>query len=164
MKTFKPAIPLLLSSLLAMSAGCNQNEQKIQDLEKEKADLTARLTKAEEELISAQDRAAVADSSAENLKGQLETAKAAAESAASDLAAAAAKAATAEKALADLQVAYDKMVADAKTASDKMMADAKRASGQAAAELGKLRKQVADLTAALQAAKQPQGDPLPSNP
>ena len=46
-----------------------------------------------------------------------------------------------------------------------MMADAKRASGQAAAELGKLRKQVADLTAALQAAKlPPQGDSLPSNP
>ena len=153
MKTIKPAIPLILSSLLAMSSGCNQNEQKVQDLEKEKADLTARLTQAEEELISAQDRAAVADSSAGNLKGQLETAKAAAESAASDLAAAAAKAATAEKALADLQAAYDKMVADAKTASD-----------NAAAELAKIQKQVADLTAALQAAKLPQGDSLPSNP
>ena len=154
MKTFKPAIPLLLSSLLAVSAGCNQNEQKIQDLEKEKADLTARLTKAEEELISAQDRAAVADSSAGNMKGQLETAKADAESADSDLAAATAKAESAEKALADLQAAYDKMVVDAKTATD-----------SAAAELGKLQKVVADLTAALQAAKlPPQGGSLPSNP
>lgn len=153
MKTVKPAIPLILSSLLAMSAGCNQNEQKIQDLEKEKADLTAQLTKAEEELISAQDRAAVADSSAGNLQGQFDTAKATAESAASDLAAAVAKAAAAEKALGDLQIAYDKLVADAKTASD-----------NAAAELGKLRKQVADLTAALQAAKLPRGDSLPSNP
>ena len=153
MKTIKPAIPLILSSLLAITSGCNQNEQKIQDLEKEKADLTARLTKAEEELISAQDRAAVADSTAGNLKGQLETAKASAESAASDLAAAAAKAAAAEKALDDLQATYDKMVADAKTASD-----------NAAAELGKLQKQVADLTAALQAAKLPRGDSLPSNP
>ncbi len=153
MKTVKPAIPLILSSLLAMSAGCNQNEQKIQDLEKEKTDLTARLTKAEEELISAQDRAAVADSAAGNLQGQLDTANAAAESAASDLAAAAAKAAAAEKALADLQATYDKMVADAKTASD-----------NAAAELGKLQKQVADLTAALQALKLPQGDSLPSIP
>ena len=153
MKTIKPAIPLILSSLLAMSSGCNQNEQKIQDLEKEKADLTARLTKAEEELISAQDRAAVADSSAGNLQGQLDTAKAEAESAASNLAAAAAKAATAEKALADLQATYDKMVADAKTASD-----------NAAAELEKLQKQVADLTAALQAAKLPRGDELPSIP
>ena len=146
MKTVKPAIPLILSSLLAMSSGCNQNEQKVQDLEKEKADLTAKLTKAEEELSSAQDRAAVADSKAGNLVGQLDTAKAAAESAA-------AKAATAEKALADLQATYDKMVADAKTASD-----------SAAAELAKLQKQVADLTAALQAAKLPQGDSLPSNP
>ncbi len=153
MKTVKPAIPLILSSLLAMSSGCNQNEQKIQDLEKEKADLTARLTKAEEELISAQDRAAVADSSAGNLQGQLDTAKAAAESAASDLAAAAAKAAAAEKALADLQATYDKMVADTKTLSD-----------NAAAELAMLQKQVADLTAALQAAKLPQGESLPSNP
>ena len=153
MKTIKPAIPLILSALLAMSSGCNQNEEKIQDLEKEKADLTARLTKAEEELISAQDRAAVADSSVGNLRGQLETAKAAAESAAADLAAAAAKAATAEKALADLRATYDKMVADAKTASD-----------NAAAELGELQKQVADLTAALQAAKLPQGDELPSIP
>ncbi len=153
MKTIKPAIPLILSSLLAMSSGCNQNEQKVQDLEKEKTELTARLTKAEEELMSAQDRAAVAGSTAENLKGQLATAKAEAESLASNLAAATAKAATAEKALADLQAAYDKMVADAKTASDK-----------AAAELGKLQKQVADLTAALQAAKLPQGDSLPSNP
>ena len=166
MKTVKPAIPLILSSLLAMSSGCNQNEQKVQDLEKEKADLTARLTKAEEELISAQDRAAVADSTAGNLKGQLDTAKAAAESAVPALAAAAAKAAAAEKALADLQTAYDKLVADAKTASDKMVADAKTASDHAAAELGKLQKQVADLTAALQAAKakRPQDDSLPSNP
>ncbi len=103
--------------------------------------------------MSAQDRAAVADSTAGNLQGQLDTAKADAASAASDLAAAVAKAATAEKALADLQTTYDKMVADAKTASD-----------NAAAELGKLQKQVADLTAALQAAKLPQGDSLPSNP
>ena len=153
MKTIKPATTLILSSLLAMSAGCNQNEQKVQDLEKDKADLTARLTKAEEELISAQDRAAVADSSAGNLQGQLDTAKAAEESAASDLAAAAAKAAAAEKALGDLQATYDKMVADAKTASD-----------NAAAELAKLQKQVADLTAALQAAKVPQGGSLPTNP
>ncbi len=153
MKTIKPATTLILSSLLAMSAGCNQNEQKVQDLEKDKADLTARLTKAEEELISAQDRAAVADSSAGNLQGQLETAKAAAESAASDLAAAVAKAAAAEKALSDLQTTYDKMVAGAKTASD-----------NAAAELAKLQKQVADLTTALQAAKLPQAGELPSIP
>ena len=153
MKTIKPTITLILSSLLAMSAGCNQNEQKIQDLEKENADLTARLTKAEEESISAANEAAEAAATAGNLQGQLETAKAEAESAASDLAAAAAKAATAEKALTDLQATYDKMVADAKTASD-----------NAAAELGKLQKQVADLTAALQTPKLPQGDSLPSNP
>ncbi len=153
MKTIKTAIPLILASLLAMSAGCNQNEQKVQDLEKENADLTARLTIAEEESISAQDRAAVADSSAGNLQGQLDTAKAAAESAASDLAAAAAKAAAAEKALTDLQATYDKLVAGTKSASD-----------NAAAELEKLRKQVADLTAALQAVKLPQGGSLPSNP
>ena len=153
MKTFKLAIPLLLSSLLAMSAGCNQNEQKIQDLEKEKADLTARLTKAEEESVSAAKEAADAAATAEDLQGQLDTAKAAVESAASDLTTAAEKAATAEKALADLQVAYDKMVADAKTASD-----------NAAAELGKLQKEVADLTAALKTLKLPQGDSLPSNP
>ena len=153
MKTVKPAIPLILSSLLAMSSGCNQNEQKIQDLEKEKADLTARLAKAEEESISAANEAADASAKAGNLQGQLETAKAAAESAASDLAAATAKAAAAEKALSELQTTYDKLVADAKTASD-----------NAAAELGKLQKQVADLTAALQAAKLPQGGSLPSNP
>ncbi len=153
MTTIKTAIPLILASLLATSAGCNQNGQKVQDLEKENADLTARLTKAEEELISAQDRAAVADSSAGNLQGQLETAKTAAESAASDLAAAVAKAAAAEKALSDLQATYDKMVAGAKTASD-----------NAAAELAKLQKQVADLTAALQAAKLPQAGELPSIP
>ncbi len=153
MKTVKPGIPFILSSLLAMSAGCNNNEQKIQDLEKEKADLTARLTKAEEESISAANEAAAAAATAGNLQGQLDTAKAAAESATAGLAAAAAKAAAAEKALADLQATYDKMVAGAKTVSD-----------NAAAELAKLQKQVADLTAALQAAKLPQGDLLPSNP
>ena len=153
MKTIKPAIPLILSFLLAMSAGCNNNEQKVQDLEKEKADLTARLTKAEEESLSAANEAADAVATAGNLQGQLETAKAAAESAASGLAAAVAKAATAEKALDDLRATHDKLVADAKTASDK-----------AAAELGKLQKQVADLTAALQAAKLPRGDELPSIP
>ncbi len=153
MKTIKPAIPLILSSLLVLSSGCDQNEQKVKDLEKEKADLTARLTKADEESVSAANEASEAVAAAGNLQGQLATAKAEAASAASDLAAAAAKAATAEKALGDLQAAYDKMVADAKTASD-----------NAAAELGKLQKQVADLTAALQAAKLPQGDSLPSIP
>ncbi len=153
MKTVKATIPMILSSLLALSAGCNQNAQKVQDLEKEKADLTARLTQAEEELISAQDRAAVADSTAGNLQGQLDTAQATAESAASGVAEAAGKAAAAEKALGDLQTQYDKMVADAKTASD-----------AAAAELGKLQKKLADLTAALQAAKLPQVDSLPTNP
>ena len=153
MKTFKPAIPLILSSLLAMSSGCNQNEQKVKDLEKEKADLTARLTKAEEESVSAANETSEAVAAAGNLEGQLATAKAAAESAASEVAAAVAKAAAAEKALADLQATYDKMVAGAKTVSD-----------NAAAELAKLQKQVADLTAALQAAKLPQGGSLPSNP
>ena len=153
MKTIKPAIPLILFSLLAMSSGCNQNEQKIQDLEKEKSDLTARLAKAEEESRSASNEAADAVSTVANLQGQLETAKAAVESVAADLAAAAAKAAAAEKALGDLRTTYDKLVADAKTASDK-----------AAAELGKLQKQVANLTAALQALKLPQVDSLPSNP
>ncbi len=153
MKTFKPVILLILSSMLAMSSGCNQNEQKVKDLEKEKAELAAKLTQAEEELIAAHDRAAVADSSAGNLQGQLDTAKAAAESAASELAAAVAKAAAAEKALGELRTTYDKMVAGAKTVSD-----------NAAAELAKLQKQVADLTAALQAAKLLQGDSLPTNP
>ncbi len=153
MKTAKPTTMLILSSLLAMSSGCNQNEEKVQDLEKEKTELTTRLTKAEEELLSAQDRAAVADASAGNLQGQLDTATAAAASAASDLAAAVAKAATAEKALTDLKSSYDKMVADAKTTSD-----------AAAAELAKLQKQLADLTAALQAAKLVPSGALPSNP
>ncbi len=153
MKTFKPAIPLILSSLMAMSSGCNQNEQKVKDLEKEKADLTARLTKAEEESVSAANEASEAVAAAGNLEGQLATAKAAAESAASEVAAAVAKAAAAEKALADLQATYDKMVADAKTASD-----------NAAAALAKLQKQVADLTTALQALKLSQGDTLPTNP
>ena len=153
MKTFKPAIPLILSSLLAMSSGCNQNEQKVKDLEKEKADLTARLAKAEEESVSAVNEASEAVAAAGNLEGQLATAKAAAESADSEVAAAVAKAAAAEKALANLQATYDKMVAGTKTVSD-----------NAAAELAKLQKQVADLTAALQAAKLLQGDSLPTNP
>jgi len=136
-----------------MSAGCNQNEQKVQDLEKDKADLTARLAKAEEESLSSATEAADAAAKAGNLQGQLETAKPAAKSAASDLAAAVAKAAAAEKALSDLQTTYDKMVAGAKTASD-----------NAAAELAKLQKQVADLTTALQAAKLPQAGELPSIP
>ncbi len=153
MKTFKAAIPLILSSLLLTVSGCNDNEQKIKDLEKEKADLTTRLAKADEESISAVNEAATATATAGNLQGELETAKAAAVSAAADVAAAAAKAATAEKALADLQASYDKLVGDAKTASD-----------AAAAQLGKLQKQLADLTAALQAAKLPQAGSLPSNP
>lgn len=153
MKTAKAALPLILASLLTMNTGCNQNAQKVQDLEKEKADLTAKAARAEEELMAAEDRAAVAESTVGNLQGQLATAQAAAESASTAIAAAEAKAAAAEKALSDLQASYDKMVADAKTASD-----------TAAAELAKLQKQVTDLTAALQAAKSLQGGSLPSNP
>ncbi len=153
MKTVKLAIPLILSSLLALSSGCNQNEQKVQDLEKEKADLTAQLKKAEDDLSAAQDRAKEADSLAGILQGQLGTAKAAGESAAAEVAAAVAKAAAAEKALGDLKATYDKMVADAKTVSD-----------NAAATLAKLQKQVADLTTALQAVKLSQGGTLPTNP
>ncbi len=185
MKGRKRITSLILSISLFAAWGCDQNQQKIQDLEKEKADLSSQLAKAKDEVAAAEEKSAhdIAD-----LTKQLEAAKAQSKSRASELEKANGRATDAERALADLSTKHEKSLAEAaslrarleqankratgaeqslaelRTAHEQALADAKGAAEKAAAEMEALKKQVAELSKALREAKSdvPGGSSAPS--
>ncbi len=155
---------LMLSFGLLALSGCDQNAQKVLDLEKEKADLSAALASEKQNVAAAEEKATdIAD-----LTKQLGIAQAEAKSLVEDITEVNTRAATAENALAALQTKSAAAQAELAAAQAKLE-EAGKAAALAAAEsataIETLKQQVADLTAALAKLKPtlPGGD-LPSTP
>ena len=159
---------------MVRAAGCDQNEQKVQDLQQEKTDLAKQLETSQAEAASlvteiteinakaadAENALAGMRTKYDQLLSQSEAMKAKVQQAAdaaalkTQLEQAEKKAADAEKALADLRTKYDNSRAQAKDIAAK-----------SASELGALRQQVAELTKALEQLKPSiPGEPSPSQP
>ncbi len=174
MTTMHQATTMILAIVLMTAVGCDQNEQKIQDLQQEKADVAKQLetSKAEAaslvtEITEINAKAADAENALagmrtkyDQLLSQSEAMKAklqqAADAAAlkAQLEQAEKRAADAEKALADLRTEYDNSIAQARDLAAK-----------SASELAALRQQVAELTKALEQLKPSiPGEPSPAQP
>ena len=171
MTTTHQAATMILAIVLMTAVGCDQNEQKVQDLQQEKTDLVKQLETSKAEAASlvteiTEINAKAAD--AENvlagmrtkydqLLSQSEAMKATVQQAAvlkAQLDEAEKKAANAEKALADLRTQYDNSIAQAKDIAAK-----------STSELAALRQQVAELTKALEQLKPSiPGEPSPAQP
>lgn len=174
MKSTMKLKALMLSFGLLVLSGCDQSAQKVLDLEKEKADLSASLASEKEKVAAAEQKASgIAD-----LTKQLEVAKAEAKSLVDEVTEINTRAANAENALAALQT----KTADARTELASIQAELKEASKQAmisrtrlkawelaaadgSATIKALKQQVADLTAELAKLKPAlPGADLPSTP
>lgn len=171
--TMKLKALMLSFGLLALS-GCDQNAQKVLDLEKEKADLSASLAAEKEKVTAAEQNAAgnadltkqleVAQADAKLLLGEITEIKTRAANAEDALTALQTKSATALEDLASVQAELKE------AATEAMISRARQKAYELAAENGSetikaLKQQVADLTAEL--AKLKLGlpaDDLPSIP
>ena len=165
---------LMMSLGLLALSGCDQNAQKVQDLEKQNTDLSASLAAEQEKVAAAEQNAgSVAD-----LSKQLEVAKAEAKSLVNEITEINTRVADAENALAALQTksagALEDLAsvqAELKEATkEAMISRARQKAYELAAEDGSatikaLKQQVADLTAQLATLKPglPEGG-LPSTP
>ncbi len=171
--TMKLKALMLSFGLLALS-GCDQNAQKVLDLEKEKADLSASLA-AEKENVAAAEQNAAGNA---DLAKQLEVAQAEAKSLLGEITEIKTRAANAEDALTALQTksatALEDLVsvqAELKEAATEAMISRARqkawelAAADGSATIKALKQQVADLTAELAKLKLGlPGDDLPSTP
>ncbi len=165
---------LMLSFGLLALSGCDQNAQKVLDLEKENVDLSAALAAEKEKAAAAEQKAGdIAD-----LTTQLGIAQAEAKSLVEDITEINTRAATAENALAALQTKSAAALTDLASAQAKLEQAGKAAAlasardqahtlaaAESAAAIETLKQQVADLTAALAKLKptRPGGD-SPSTP
>ena len=174
MKTTMRLKVLMLSFGLLALSGCDQNAQKVLDLEKEKADLSASLAAEKEKVAAAEQNAGgIAD-----LTKQLEVAKAEAKSLVADITEINTRAADAENALAALQTQSAAALTDLASVQaelkeankEAIISRARRkayelAAADGSATIKALKQQVAELTAEL--AKLKPGLPgadLPSTP
>ena len=165
---------LMMSIGLLALSGCDQNAQKVLDLEKEKADLSSALAAEKEKVAAAEQQV----TSTSDLTKQLEVAQAEAKSLVEEIKEVTTRAADAENALAALQTTSAAALTDVASIQAKldeankeaMISRARQKAYELAAEDGSrtikaLKEQVAELTAQLAKLKPglPGGDP-PSTP
>lgn len=157
MNAAKRVMALLVPIGLLVAAGCNQNQQKVQELEGQVAELTQEderlftelvfakslLEEKEAELAAAKEAHAQASNEAAAFKKELAAVATEVTDMKAQFAEAEKKAPDAEQALAELKAAHEKSLGDAQAA----------AAAKAQAQINALTKQVADLTKKLEEAR-----------